>query len=61
VIATGLLTENEYLMNEQWRYVIEPKAARYYFNPGSTRGLAPGRSRSNRVSAARRPCGARGW
>jgi hypothetical protein len=25
VIATGLLTENEYLMNEEWRYVIEPK------------------------------------
>src|ERR1700680_3498119 len=25
VIATGLLTDNEYLMNEQWRYVIEPK------------------------------------
>ena len=25
MIATGLLTENEYLMNEEWRCVIEPK------------------------------------
>src|ERR1700730_17391406 len=25
VIATGLLTDNEYLMNEHVRYVIEPK------------------------------------
>jgi hypothetical protein len=60
VIATGLLTENEYLMNERWGFAIELKF-QISAQSRSRPGLAPGRSRSDRVSAVRQLCGARDW